>query len=482
MNKDAQEELKEKLKERVSFDKADLSAYSYDIGYMPKIIMSTIDHTPQAVVVAGSVEDVKATFEIALKYGIPVTPRGQGSSGYGGAIPTKGGILLDVSTMKKIIKIDADNLTVDVEPGVIWNELSYELLKQGMDNKAYPTSGASSTVGGWLAQGGVGLGSMKYGSIRDVVTEVDVVSLDGKLKTWSGGDVSLFDTTCGILGVITRIRLSCRKSVDIRAYVASFPDVESLEKFCVKARAELDPYTIILHSPDYVLMQKEAGSEEPIPENVFIAVVGIEGDRPGKAAVEAAAKECGGSLLDDHIAQEEWKGRFYPMRIKKIGPDMVVSEFYLPQESLAKVWNLMKKDLPNDTLGMEAVVADKGRIAVLVYIPDDSKEFLYQVRVSKSMRMLNIALANGGAVYSAGMWFASSARDVLGGERYDKVMGIKKEMDPNWLINPGKIIPPNVKWLPVLNVCSFMTIGSYMMMPLGKMLTYKRPAFKGQAT
>ncbi|MEE8484904.1 MAG: FAD-binding oxidoreductase [Nitrospinota bacterium] len=480
MNQAVRKELKGRLKERVSFDKADLMVYSYDIGQMPKIIMSTIDPTPEAVVVAGSVEDVKATLEISAKHGIPVTPRGQGSSGYGGAIPTKGGILLDMSVMKEILKIDEDNMAVDVEPGVVWNELSHELLKHGMDNKVYPTSGQSSTVGGWLPQGGIGIGSMKYGSIRDVVTEIDVVGLDGKLNTWSGDDVSRFDQTCGILGIITRLRLSCRKDVGIRPYAVALPDEDSLQKFTIKARIELDPYTMILHSPDYVQMQKDAGSDEPVPEGKFLAIVGIEGDKPGRAAVDAVAKESGGSLLEGHVAEAEWKDRFYPMRIKKIGPDMVVSEFYLPDEKLAKVWRLMKKDLPNDTLGMEAVVADKGRIAVLVYIPDNSEEFLYHIRVSKSIRLLRVALANGGSIYSAGLWFASSARQVLGADKYDKVLGFKREVDSRWLINPGKIVPPSVKWLPVMNVCTFMTTGSYVVMPLGKMLTYKRSTIKGR--
>ena len=166
------------------------------------------------------------------------------------------------------------------------------------------------------------------------------------------------------------------------------------------------------------------------------------------------------------------------MRIKKLGPDLVVSEFYLPEDRFADAWNEIERDLSADLVGMEAVAVSGNRIAVLTYILDNAEEFLYHLRVSKSVRAIQIAKRFGGSIYSAGLWFAISSKDVLGDEKYDRVMKIKKEIDSGNLLNPGKITAPKVKWLPFIDVCTFMTIGSQIVLPLGKILTYKRPKIK----
>ena len=478
MNSETRQKLKEKLNGRVSFEKADLMVYQSDIAGMPGIIMSCIDFAPEAAVVASSVQDVVSTLKIAAETNTPVTPRGQGSSGYGGSIPTKSGILLDLTTMDRILNVDESKLIVDVEPGVIWNNLSHELLKKGMDNKIYPTSAPSSTVAGWLAQGGQGIGSLKYGSIRDVVEEVDVVGLDGNVNTYKGDDADLYESTCGIIGVITRVRLACRKAEGIRPFSVTLPNANAVQKFVLKTKKELDPYTLILHSPGYVQMRKESGSDEPIPEGAYLVIVGVEESSADPAKMGIAAEECGGYLQADHIAQSEWDMRCYPMRIKKLGPDLVVSEFYLPEDRFADAWNEIERDLSADLVGMEAVAVSGNRIAVLTYILDNAEEFLYHLRVSKSVRAIQIAKRFGGSIYSAGLWFAISSKDVLGDEKYDRVMKIKKEIDSGNLLNPGKITAPKVKWLPFIDVCTFMTIGSQIVLPLGKILTYKRPKIK----
>ena len=129
MNQKARERLEESLGDKVSFDKQILAAYDHDIGEMPALVMSMVDNTPEAVVAADTVDDVRNCLNAARELGIPVTPRGQASSGYGGAIPTRGGIVLDMTGMNQVISMDKDNLTVDVEPGAVWDELSRELNK-----------------------------------------------------------------------------------------------------------------------------------------------------------------------------------------------------------------------------------------------------------------------------------------------------------------------------------------------------------------
>jgi FAD/FMN-containing dehydrogenase len=474
MDQRARELLEKKLTEKISFDSEILSTYDHDIAEIPPLVMNLIDNVPEAVVIARSVEDVGETLAIAGKFRIPVTPRGQASSGYGGSIPTRRGILLDLAEMTRIIGVDEENLLVDVEPGVVWKELSHELNKVGLDNCIVPTSAPSSTVGGWFAMGGVGLGSLLYGSIQDVVLEIDVVGLDGRVRTLAGEDLALHYQACGILGVITRLRLQCRKAEEMRPQAVALPDAGAVEGFAMAARDELRPYTIILHSPGYVRMRKDMDEEESVPENSFLAIVVLsEGSANGARLAEIAARNKG-VILDEAVAKHSWNDRFYPMRIKKLGPSVLVSEFYLPVDNFREVWKGIEDDLSRELLGLEALIIHDGKMAVLVYILDNANRFLYQLRMAKALRPIRVAERYGGSIYTAGLWFASSSRRIFGQEKYSALMGEKRRIDPAGLLNPGKIIAPRMKFLPFVNVSSLIDLASRITSPLSKALVYKR--------
>ncbi len=476
MDKRACELLEKKLAEKVSFDAEILATYDHDIGEIPSLVMSLIDNVPEAVVIARSAQDVKETLAVAGEFRIPVTPRGQASSGYGGAIPTRMGILLDLVEMNRIIKVDKGDMTVDVEPGVIWKQLSHELNKVGLDNCIVPTSAPSSTVGGWFAMGGVGLGSLQYGSIRDVVLAIDVIGLDGQLRTFSGDDLVLHYQACGILGVITRLRLRCRKLEEQRPYAIALPDADAVEGFVMAVCDDLHPYTVILHSPGYVEMKKDMGEEESVPKGSFLAIVVLSGSGVDESALTNITSRFSGVILDEAVAKHSWDDRFYPMRIKKLGPSVLVSEFFLPAENFRKTWKGIEDDLSRELLGMEAVVIHEGRMAVLVYILDDANRFLYQLRMAKALRPIRVAERYGGSVYTAGLWFASSSRKIFGQEKLDALLREKRRTDPGGLLNPGKIFSPKVKLLPFVKVGSLIDLASSITSPLSKALVYRRSA------
>ena len=473
MNQRIRDRLKEKLEERVTFDSQLLDVYDHDIGEIPSIIMSMINCKPEAAVVVQSNQDVIDTLSIASEFGIAVTPRGQGSSGYGGAIPTNGGIVLDMACMNKIISINKEQHTVDVEPGIIWNNLSFELRKIGLDNSICPTSAPSSTVGGWFPKGGVGLGSMRYGSVRDVVTEIDVIDLDCKVRTYSGSDMEIYHQTCGIFGVIVRLRLKCIKAERIVPYGVLLPNTESVQSFIIKARERLNPYTIILHSSGYIRMRKQENYDNGNGNQDFHALIAFEESNKDDITLKSIINESGGESLSKETAMEEWEDRFYPMRIKKFGPSVLVGEFYLPEKCFDSAWTEIEKDLANDTLGMEAVVVNDNKMAVLVYILDNAKSMFYQIRMAKALRPLGIALRYGGSFYTAGLWLANNSKELFGMQKYNYIVNTKKERDSKLLLNPGKIIPPKIRQIPLLNICVFMNLISKLMSPIAKISIYK---------
>jgi len=154
----------------VSFNPVERRLYGHDIAAMPSLFKPLIGNTiPYAVVKPDNEEQLVNLIKWANENRIPLTPRGKGSSGYGGVIPVKNGIVVDFYDMKRIVDIDKKNNTVTVEAGMVWENLDYDLAKEGMTLCLYPTSYPSSTAGGWLAQGGAGIGSYEYGWYRDNV-------------------------------------------------------------------------------------------------------------------------------------------------------------------------------------------------------------------------------------------------------------------------------------------------------------------------
>jgi FAD/FMN-containing dehydrogenase len=470
-----QEDFKQALGEAVSFDPQILRSYDHDLGEMPRALMALVEHRPQAVVAARTVDDVVKSLVLAQKHGIPVTPRGQATSGYGGAVPCRGGLVLDLSNLTRVIDIDVEKATVDVEPGVVWQELSRMLAARGLDNRVYPTSAPSSTVGGWFAMGGVGIGSLRYGSIRDNVLEIDVAGLDGVIRTWSGAEMEPYHQTCGALGIVTRLRLACRPCETLTLMAARLPDAAGAARFMSDAEKSLAPYSAMLQSAEYCRVRAEVEGHTPVITSGFLATLAVPASAADEAGAERLAATHGGALLGRDIAAAEWTGRFYPMRIKKAGPSILVGECFIPLDGFAAWWRDLRAALPKDEPGLEAVAVRGGRLAVLVYLLDHAGSSLYPLRMAKAMIPLRIAARRGGTPYAGGMWFSALAKRLFGPGKYRQVKQLKRLMDGRGLLNPGTINGPALPLLPFVSLSRCILAGTAFLAPLAARLSYKHP-------
>ncbi len=184
----------------------DRTCYSSDGSkqkYMPDVVLQVHD--------TGQVADV---LRYANEHGVPVYPRGAGSGLTGGAVPVRGGIVLDFTRMNKIIEIIPEDLTATVEPGVVTQTLQNEVAKYKLFYPPDPASAAFSTIGGNVAECSGGITGLKYGVTRDYVLALEVVLADGSviqtgrktLKCVTGYDLTrLLVGSEGTLGVFTRI-------------------------------------------------------------------------------------------------------------------------------------------------------------------------------------------------------------------------------------------------------------------------------------
>jgi glycolate oxidase len=186
-----------------------LRAYSYD-GTTSWV------HEPDVVLFPTSTEHISKIMKIANAERIPVTPRGGGTNVSGGSVPIQGGIVLCTTRMNNILKIDKENLTATVEPGVVLQDLTMRLAKEGLFFPPDPQSFLGATIGGIIAENAGGPACVKYGvtkqyilGIEVVLPNGDVANLGGRtLKNVVGYDLlHIFISSEGTLGIVTRAEL-----------------------------------------------------------------------------------------------------------------------------------------------------------------------------------------------------------------------------------------------------------------------------------
>ncbi len=164
----------------VRFKDTERIVYSHDMGVIPKQVQKMFNNVPDGVFQPKSREQIVELMEFASNESIPIIPRGAGTAGFGGSVPTKGGIVVDMVRMNRILNIDVANKTCKVEPGVIWAHVEEAVAKQNLALRLYPSSANSATVAGWTAQGGSGYGSYEYVNSSNPITRL----LNYQEKNW----------------------------------------------------------------------------------------------------------------------------------------------------------------------------------------------------------------------------------------------------------------------------------------------------------
>ena len=456
-NKDLRSDLQQIFGNRVSFRKLERKLYGHDIAAIPGLVKPFVGNTlPDAVVQPQSEAELIELVKWADRNRVALTPRGSSSSGYGGVIPVKGGVVIDFYRMRSIKKIDAAQNTVTVEPGIVWEKLDKDLMKQGLTLRLYPSSYPSATVGGWLAQGGAGIGSYEAGWFRDNVLSACIVMPDGSVKELRGDDLDLVSSAEGITGLISEVTLLVQPMEDLEVIAIGCPDAYDLQKMVQDIiNKKLPIWSLVFINPRMAELKNKAPLlehfEHPVEERVLLPasyIMTLAFRKKDREAVTSGLTEvmkpCQAELLSERVAEHEWKNRFKIMIVKRLGPSLVPAEVVIP---LAKLGDVMA-DIENKVeqpVVKEGVVIREGaggepEVVILGFIPSDQRRFSYNFIFALSLTIMKIAEKHGGRPYSTGLYFAGKAKKIMGGDIFRRLKEFKKKYDPRGILNPGKVL------------------------------------------
>ncbi|MBE8539009.1 FAD-binding protein [Geoglobus acetivorans] len=380
--------------------------YSHDISAPP--LISRFFKKADGIFQPECDEDVAEILKLSKTSKKPVIPRGSATSGYGGTIPVKGGYVVDFSRMDGF-EIDEEKKLLIAEPGAVWWDVEEKLNRKGLTLRVYPTSAPSSTVGGWIAQNGYGVGSLKYGSIAENVERLRVADFEGIKET---GSIEFYAGLEGTTGIITKAWVKVKDLEDLR-YYAFHVDAGRAAKLAHSG----DHYSALFLSREYVKMKNQVFDDQ-IPEKDTLVI--------------ATTESMNG---DEALGEEIWETRFYPMRIKRLGPGIIPAEVLIPGNRLGEYLS----KISGFGAGSEVWFLNNGMCSVLSFLPYDERKTGYALKWRFSIKALKIAKKLGGKSYSSGLYLSKESPMLYA--PFDELRRYKKKIDPENLLNPLKVFP-----------------------------------------
>jgi D-lactate dehydrogenase (cytochrome) len=441
------------LGERLSRSKSELAHHGRSESYFPPT-------DPDAVAYPETLAEVQALVKICAGHGCPMVGWGAGTSLEGHGLAVRGGVVVDFSRMNKVLEIRPADMDVTVQPGVTREALNEELRATGLFFPVDP--GANASLGGMAMTRASGTTAVRYGTMRDNVLGLQVVLADGRVirtgtrarKSSAGYDLTaLMVGSEGTLGLVTELTLRLHGVPEATsAGICAFPDMHA----AVTAVMETIQMGIPMARIEFV---------DAATARAFTAYSGMEMSEAPHLLVEfngspesvAQDAERFGEIVADHGASPfRWSAReeerralwalrhngYYAILASRKGARALVTDMCVPISQLAQAVeetqaDIAKSSIPGPILGH---VGDGNFHAILLVDPDRPAEMEEAKRLSH--RMAERALALGGTCtgeHGIGMG-KLDYMEAEHGEGWDVMGQIKRALDPQNLMNPGKLV------------------------------------------
>ncbi|WMS41169.1 FAD-linked oxidase C-terminal domain-containing protein [Acuticoccus sp. MNP-M23] len=419
------------------------------------------NEAPDAVVFVTTAQDVEDVLEICRTHGVPVIAFGVGTSLEGHVNAPAGGVSVDFSQMNRIIEVQDEDLTCTVEPGVTRKQLNDFLRDRGLFFPIDP--GADASLGGMCATRASGTNAVRYGTMRDNVIALEAVLADGRAlktasrakKTSAGYDLTrLLIGSEGTLGLITKITLKLHGIPEaISAAVCPFPSVEAACNATILTIQSGIPVARIELLDALQIRAVNAYAKLGLPEQptLFLEFHGSQSSVTDQSeAVAAIAEELGGGPFSFSTRAEErnklWQARhdsYWAALGLRPGAAGISTDVCVPISRLAECVADTQADL--EELGLLAPIVGHvgdGNFHTLVLVDNDNADERAKATLFLE-RLAERALTMDGTCtgeHGIGQGKIKYLRRELGDTAVDVMAAIKSTLDPQNILNPGKIL------------------------------------------
>lgn len=452
--------------DHVQTDDSDKLGHSIDYYWVPELWHDRGETLtpPDFVVHPGNAREVSEVMKIANTHNIPVTPWGGGSGSQGGALPIYGGIILDMKRMNKVWEVDTVSLTATAEVGIIAQHLEWEIEKAGFSTMHLPASIGCATLGGFIAHRGTGVLSTKYGKMEDIIMSMEVVTPTGEIintlpvpRHASGPDLTqLFLGSEGTLGVVTKATLKIHPIPEARKFHA-FLFKTMHEAMIAGSRimtSRMRPCVVRLYDePETAkLIKKILGIDKTGAYLVF----GFDGQ---EEMVDFEMKQAAAICMKQHpedlgfeMGHTWWDNRykfFYPPYMFQMPQAFGTLDTVATFSKIENVYWAMKH-VVNEHFPEAAFIGhfshwyEWGCMLYARFIidtpPEDPHEAVALYNRIWDMA-IRAAIKEGGVInehHGVGLKLGRIMKDMYG-PAFTILQGIKQTLDPNNIMNPGKL-------------------------------------------
>jgi glycolate oxidase len=433
----------------------ELTVYSYDATQREAL--------PWAVARPVAAEEVSKIVLLANRELFPVVPRGAGTGMSGGSVPVRGGVVLSFERMNRILEIDEDNLIAVVEPGVVTGDLQREVEARGLFYPPDPASHQFCTIGGNVAECAGGLRAVKYGVTKDYVLGLEVVLPTGEIvrtgartaKSVAGYDLTkLMVGSEGTLGIATEIIV---RLLPLPESVRTLSAFFSTARDAAVAASSIIAKRILPRALEFVDQAALRAVERYLKQDISkgaAAMLLVEVDGPAESTgrdimrVEEILVRGGAARVTKAETESDreqiWNARraispaLYAIKPKKVNEDIVVPRSRIP-DILCAIGEIAKR---HELLIVNFGHAGDGNIHTNIMIEEGDAE-----RAEVAVKAIfEATLRLGGSIsgeHGIGLSKAAYLPLELGPETLGVMKKIKRTLDPNNILNPGKIFLEN---------------------------------------
>ncbi|MDL2259955.1 FAD-binding protein [Deltaproteobacteria bacterium OttesenSCG-928-K17] len=438
-------------------DAVSIELYSYD--------SSPFIHRPDLAALPGSLEELSALMRLAAGHNVNVVPRGAGTSLSGGAVAKEGGLMLPLTRLNKIIKLDLLEETVVVEGGVVNLELQNYLAPHGYMFPPDPASQRSATIGGNIAENAGGPRGVKYGITKHHVTGLTLVLDDGSIartgslaESRSAPDLTgVFMASEGAFGIVAQAELKITPLPEAyRTILAVFDDLGNsgravsniIAAGILPTAMEIMDHQLIVALEDYLHLGFPLDAEAML----LIELDGLGPELDGQMRAVFDICEKAGAVSLSTAKNSEERDRLWLARrsgngaMGRIKPATIVQDVTVPISELSGMLSLVQTiaQKHNVTIVQMAHAGDGNLHPHLLYDPYDEAE--YDRCLAASHDIFQAALDAGGALtgeHGIGLEKISVMDKQFNDDELAFMARIKSALNPDGRLNPGKVLPEN---------------------------------------